>query len=582
MSRPGATSYFTRYMRDLVARYPGAIALLTLNVVGRVGLGLWWPYANKAVVDRVLALKVFPVGRWAWLIGIGALVLVLNYWLFLLFNRLLTRLMAVVTQRLRTVVAGHLLRLSQEFYDASHAGRLLTVALADPESLSQQLTMGIINALANALVVLGGYVILVRMNLQLTLAISLVFPLMVAIFFAMRPAMVEQSERNRESWGILMGMVSEKVAAVRVIRSYATEDAESAAFRRRTFLHADLNVRQTYLRALYGSLNGLCVHLGYILVFLVGGWLYLRGRTTLGTLVAFYGYFNSLYPAVLQICTLPQLISEASGSLTKVYQLLDRPLAIQNLPGAREFRGPLKEVAFEGVWFRYGAEMPWALRDAGLRLRAGEQVGILGPSGSGKSTLMALLLRFYEPQKGRVLVNGRDLREWDLPSLRRAFGLVPQEPILFSGSIRDNLNFRRAGAGDGEVWEVLKAAEAEPFVRALPRGLDTDLGEKGLTLSGGQRQRLALARALLGGPELVILDNCTSALDGETEKRILRTLRVRLEGRSAFIISHRASAVMHCARLAVFDGGRVAEQGEPGELMRQPGYFRDIVRQQEA
>jgi ABC-type multidrug transport system fused ATPase/permease subunit len=585
-AKPG---YFVRYIKEMVLPHPGAIALLTLNVVLRVGLGLWWPYATRAMVDDVLLPSlstrldhgvvlggIFPLGRYSLVIGVGLLVLILNFWLLYLFNRLLSRLMAVVTQLTRTSLAARLLRQSQEFYDSSHAGRLLTVALQDPANLTQQLSANIVNALANGLVVLGGYVILVHMSVPLTLAISGVFPLMVLIFFVLQPAMIEQSEVTRESWGILMGMVSEKVNAVRVIRGYATEDAESDAFRRRAYLHADLNVGQTRLRALYGSLNGLCIHLGYLLVFLVGGRLYLQGHTTLGTLVAFIGYFSMLYPAVIQMCTLPQLISEASGSLTKVFQLLDRPPAVVNRPGARGFGDRLESVRFENVWFRYGPEFPWALRGVSLGLGAGEQMGILGPSGAGKSTLMALLLRFYDVAGGRVLVNDVDVRDWDLQGLRRGFGLVPQEPVLFSGAIRENLSFRNSGADEAGLWDALRTAEMADFVRGLPEGLDSVLGERGVSLSGGQRQRLALARALVGRPELLILDNCTSALDGETENRILGALRDTLKGRSAVIITHRAAGVLHCGRLAVLDAGRLAETGTPQELLAEPGYFRDI------
>jgi ABC-type multidrug transport system fused ATPase/permease subunit len=189
---------------------------------------------------------------------------------------------------------------------------------------------------------------------------------------------------------------------------------------------------------------------------------------------------------------------------------------------------------------------------------------------------MALLLRFYDVEQGRILVNGADVRDWDLQSLRRLFGLVPQEPILFSGPIRENLAFRNAGADEAGLWEALRTAEMADFVRGLPQGLDSILGERGVSLSGGQRQRVALARALVGRPELLILDNCTSALDGETEKRILGALREVLRGRSAFIITHRAPGVLHCGRLAVLDGGRLAETGTPERLLAEPGYFKDI------
>ncbi len=583
-ARPSA-GLFRRYLREMVLPHPGALALLGVNVALRAALGLWWPYAAKAMVDDVLVPSLaahapFAVQRWALLAAVGVAVLALNFRLQWLFNRLLTRLLAVVAQLTRTRLAAGLLAQSQEFYDASHAGRLLAVALQDPANLTQQLSANIVNALANVAVVLGGACILLHMSPVLALAVGAVFPLMVASFLALRAAMEEQSRVNRESWGILMGMVAEKVHAARVIRGYATEDMESAAFRARATYHAGLNVEQTRLRALYGSLNGLCLHLGYLLVFFVGGELYLRGRATLGTLVAFNGYVTSLYPAVLQVCLLPQLVSEASGSLAKVYELLDRGPTVANRAGAPRLAGRIEELRFEGVSFRYGEHGPWALRGVDLRLRAGERVGVVGPSGSGKSTLMALLLRFYDVGGGRILVNGRDARDWDLASLRGAFGLVAEDPLLFSGSLRDNLRFGRPGAPEEGIWAALADADLEGFVRAQPRGLDSPLGERGLSLSGGQRQRLALARALVASPEALILDNCTSALDAETERRVLGALSRRLEGRSAFIISHRAGAVMGCARVAVLDQGRVSDLGTPAELAGRPGYFRDIVAAQ--
>jgi ABC-type multidrug transport system fused ATPase/permease subunit len=207
-------------------------------------------------------------------------------------------------------------------------------------------------------------------------------------------------------------------------------------------------------------------------------------------------------------------------------------------------------------------------------------VGIVGPSGAGKSTLMALLLRTYDPTQGAVLVNGRDIRDWELRSLRLAFGLVPQEQMLFTGTVRENIVYARGPQSDARIWAALEEAEAAGFVRGLDKGLGSRLGERGVSLSGGQKQRLAIARALLSSPQCLILDNCTSALDGETEQRLQQTLRRILSGRSAFIISHRASSVMHCRDLWVLDAGRLVEQGPPAHLMGSPGYFRFIQQAQ--
>ncbi len=577
-------SHAWRFVREFVLPHRLVTAGLVGNVLLRVGLGFWLPYAAKEIVDRVLV----PVGRpephremlLFWLILSIAAVILATQGLLHLFNRLMYRLVSFISQRLRTRVAGHLLKLSQNYYDGSQLGRLMMTALGDPSNITQQLTMGTINALSQGFVVFGGCLILFWMNATLSAALMTVFPVMMGIFFWMRPKLVGQSALNRENWGIMSGMVAEKISGIRVVRTFAAEDVEAGRFRERVDRHTMLNVEMARLNSMYGFLNGLSIHLGYMLVFLVGGALYFKGEITLGTVVAFFGYFNRLFPAVLQICNLPQQVLSARGSLDKVFSLLDEPLLIVNLPGARVFDEPLEEIRFEGIEFRYGPHLPKAISGLTLKVEAGSQVGLVGPSGSGKSTLMALLLRFYEPDQGAIRVNGRDLKGWEMQSLRRAFALVPQEPILFTGPIRENLSYGRESPADEELWRALEEAEAAGFVRSMDGGLDAIIGERGVSLSGGQKQRLSIARALVTRPQCLILDNCTSALDGETERRLQETLRRVLKGRSALVISHRTLSVMHCNHILVMDAGRVVEEGSPSELLSRPGYFAAIHAQQ--
>lgn len=583
MARPPVEpSYFWRFFREFIAPHRAVVAVLIVNILIRVTLGLWWPYANKTMVDRVLVSE-----HWSWQVGVvviavGFCILFANSLLVFLFNRVLFRLLYVVTQRARTVVADHMLRLSRQFYDASHAGRLLTTAVGDPGAITHVMTAGMINALANALIVLGGYFILIRMNLPLTLAITAVFPGMVIAFFWLRPKMRDTSMRIRENWGIICGMVAEKIGAVRVVRSFTAEEFEADRFGKRVSLHRDLHVEYNRYAATYGFINGVLVHIGFMIVFVFGGWLYLKGRSSLGTVVAFYGYFGSLFPAVIAVCNLPQMIAQASGSLTKVFKLLDEPLSIASAPGAPRLDEPIREIVFEKVSFRYATTLPWALRNVSVTIRAGEQIGIIGPSGCGKSSLMALMLRYYDPTEGRVLVNGRDLREWDLASVRRAFGLVPQEVILFSGTIRENVLYTQGARDDAAIWRALEDSMAAEFVRAHVEGLATVIGERGVSLSGGQKQRLSIARALLTDPEILVLDSCTSALDGETEQKLLATLRSFMKGGTAVIVSHRVGSVTDCGRLLVMDNGRIVEEGDPKVLVDAHGYFADIYRQQSA
>jgi len=573
-------SNFWRFIRDFVLPHRWVCALLVGNVLVQTLLSFWLPYAAMEMVDRVLDAPAPDLRLAVFLVVSVLAVIVANQGLVYLFNRLMFRLVSGLAQRLRTRLADRLLELSQQYYDGAQMGRLMMTALGDPSNITQQLTMGMINALAQAFAVFGGCIILFWINVPLSLAVVAVFPLMVLTFAWMRPRLVDISEKTRESWGIASGIVQEKVGGIRVVRSFAAEELETRRFKERMDIHADLNIRSAGLNATYGFLNGLCIHLGYMLVFLVGGLLLFRGLTTKGTIVAFYGYFNRLFPAVLLICNLPQQILSAQGSLDKVFGVLDAPVLIRNRPGARDFDEPLRRIDFDRVSFRYGAHLPLVLDALSLGMASGGQIGVIGPSGAGKSTLMALLLRFYEPTEGAVLVNGRDLRDWDLRGLRRAFGLVPQEQMLFTGTIRENIAYARAAQGDARIWAALDEAEAADFVRGLDKGLDSRLGERGVSLSGGQKQRLAIARALLSDPQCLVLDNCTSALDGETEQRLQETLRRILEGRSALIISHRASSVVHCRDIWVLDGGRLVERGPARELLETPGYFRAIHSQQ--
>jgi ABC-type multidrug transport system fused ATPase/permease subunit len=575
-------SFFWRFFREFIAPHRAVVSILIANILVRVTLGLWWPYANKTMVDRVLVSD-----HWSWSVGIvvivvGFCILFANSFLVFLFNRVLFRLLVVVTQRSRTVLADHMLKLSQKFYDASHAGRLLMTAVGDPGAITHVMTAGMINALANALIVLGGYVILIHMNLPLTLAITAVFPGMIAAFFWLRPKMRSTSEKIRENWGILCGMVVEKIGAVRVVRSFAAEDFEAERFGKRAFLHRDLHVEYNRYAATYGFINGLLIHIGFMIVFVYGGWLYLKEQATLGTIVAFYGYFGSLFPAVIAVCNLPQMVAQASGSLTKVFKLLDEPIEIASAPDAPRLEEPVREIVFEKVSFRYAPVLPWALRNVSVTIQAGRQVGIIGPSGCGKSTLMALMLRYYDPTEGRILVNGRDLREWELASVRRAFGLVPQDVILFSGTIRENVLYTQGARDDAAIWKALEESMAADFVREHAEGLGTLIGERGVSLSGGQKQRLSIARALLTDPEILVLDSAMSALDGETEQKLLGTLRSFMKGGTAVIVSHRVGSVAACDRILVMDAGRIVEEGPPAELRDGHGYFADIYRQQSA
>ncbi len=376
---------------------------------------------------------------------------------------------------------------------------------------------------------------------------------------------------------------------MRVVRSFAKEDDELTELDRRIDHHRALSWDNTRTAAALGGLATLISGLGTVFVIAYGIVLVGRGLLTVGELLAIYALVGQLYQPIVRLTQFQATAVATQVSVERLYEIFDEPEPVRDRPGAAAIVRPRGAIEFRGVSFAYAGDGPRVLRGIDLRIEPGMRLGIVGPSGAGKSTLLALVPRLYDIPEGldpsgrtwgTVCFDGRDVRGLRLAELRRSVALVPQQALLFEGSIRTNLLYANPEATEDQMWEALRIADLATTVASLPAGLDAPVGERGYSLSGGQRQRLALARAIVAQPVVLLLDDCTSALDSETESRIQPALEHALPGRTFVIVSHKVASVRRADRIIVLESGTIVEQGPHAELLARGGRYAEIHRQQ--
>ena len=376
---------------------------------------------------------------------------------------------------------------------------------------------------------------------------------------------------------------------MRVVRSFAKEDDELVELDRRIDRHRALSWENTRAAAALGALATLISGLGTVFVIAYGIVLVGRGLLTVGELLAIYALVGQLYQPIVRLTQFQATAVATQVSVERLYEIFDEPEPVRDRPGAAAIVRPRGAIEYRGVSFAYAPDGARVLHDIDLRIDPGMRLGVLGPSGAGKSTLLSLVPRLYDVPEGldaaghpwgTVHFDGRDVRDLRLADLRRSVALVPQQALLFEGSIRTNLLYANPEATEDQMWEALRIADLAATVAALPAGLDAPVGERGYSLSGGQRQRLALARAIVAQPVVLLLDDCTSALDSETESRIQQALDRGLPGRTCVIVSHKVASVRHADRIIVLESGTIVEQGTHADLIARGGRYADTYRQQ--
>jgi ABC-type multidrug transport system fused ATPase/permease subunit len=506
---------------------------------------------------------------------------------------------------LRIRIFTHLQSQPIGFYESRPAGVLISRMTNDVEALESLVTDSVVTLFQSGLTLIGAIGVLLYLDVDLALLTFCIVPFVAGASIWFRLISAGAFRRTRETIGSITGYLQETLSGIRVVRSFGQEPAHEARFAELNEDNREANMVTVRLNATYFPGVEMLSGLALALIVLYGGYQAIDGHITVGTIVAFVATLSFLFEPIQQLSQLYTTYQSGMAALEKIFQLLDTKPTLEDIPNAPAL-GPIHgDVRFEDVSFAYrprskpraaangsapaatdgnGAAPPvedaevLALEHVDLDVPAGQTIALVGATGAGKSTMAKLAARFYDPTRGRVLVDGHDLREVSSHSLRSQMGIVPQEAFLFSGSVRENIAFGRPDASDEQVRAATAAVGADEFISELPRGYDTEVGERGAQLSAGQRQLIAFARALIADPRILILDEATSNVDLHTEGRIEAAMRRLLAGRTSIVIAHRLSTIRQAGRIVVLEHGQIAEQGTHDELIAAGGRYYQLYR----
>ncbi len=562
-------SYLRPHWKLTAGAYLAMLAIDGLNMVN--------PQIIRWAIDRGIRADQAPLLTLA---VVGLLALVVLKGIFTYFQGVWTEVASQnVAYDLRNELQRKITLLSFSFHDQAEAGDLLSRAIQDVERIRFLTGRALFRVVEGAFLMLITAAVMLWMNPQLGLLAILALPLLTIQSIRFGRVFRPLSAKIQKQLAVVTTRVEQNLRGARVVKTFAQEEAEIERFEKENRLWFDLSAASARLQSVNMPLLHLIANLSSVTILWFGGTLVIDQRLTLGELVAFTTYMAQLISPVRFLGMILPAISMAVASAERVFEILDTVPDVREVPGAPDLRVEKGEVCFEQVSFSYGKHSS-VLKDITFEARPNQVVALLGATGSGKSTIVNLIPRFYDPTGGRITIDGVDIRQVTLNSLRSQIGMVLQETTLFAASIRENITFGRPDATQEEIEAAARAAQAHDFIMQTPAGYDTPVGERGVTLSGGQKQRLAIARALLMDPRILILDDATSSVDTETEHLIQLALEQVMQGRTTFVIAHRLSTVQRADLILVLEKGRIVARGRHEELLRTSPLYQSIYQQQ--
>jgi ATP-binding cassette subfamily B protein len=547
--------------------------IMLIGTLATIMFGAMLNIVSPIIAGRVIDVTIVKALSELWLYAAAIMVLTLSSGGISFLNEYLSEALAQrIVYRIRISIYRHLQDLSYSFYDRVDSGQIITRVTRDTENIGRLLGFALPNIIGSVATLVIVVTILLTTNFRLALIALAIVPLIAVVSLSFNRFVRPLFERIWIETSGMSAMIQETVSGFKALKTLGAEEEMFKRFEKKNREIYDIGVKSVFLSSLTWPSLGLIIGIGSAAVYWYGGFQVIGGEISLGQLVTFTMYLGMLVWPIMSIGFVLSRYAEAMVSARRIFEVLDTEPEVKEKPGAVELKNVRGEVCFKDVVFGYDKDKP-ILRGMSFKVKPGEKVALVGATGSGKSTVIKLIPRFYDPQEGCILIDGVDIRDVKISSLRKHIGIVHQDVFLFPTTIRENIAYGKPNATQDEIERAAKAARIHDFIMSLPKGYDTVVGERGVTLSGGQRQRLAIARALLVNPSILILDDSTSSVDAETEKEIYESLKELVKNKTVFIVTQRLSTLKLSERIIVIEDGKVVEDGTHEELMGKGGVY---------